>query len=119
MSGDIPAGNTRRGSEPRATLDLTARPNCPLSHMAMTSMNNVMLEEEGRRAGAETNMPAEVADKSRNNPPARLSENYSRTSRQTEAYFVDNLIDLRSCHVAIVATQGYSHTANHPNRLIC
>ena len=40
--------------------------------MAITSIKSVMLEEEGRSAGAETNMPAEVADKRRKNPPARL-----------------------------------------------
>lgn len=31
-----------------------------------------MLEEEGKSAGAETNIPAEVADKSKKKPPARL-----------------------------------------------
>lgn len=38
----------------------------------MTSMKSVMLEEEGKSAGAETNIPAEVADKSKKKPPARL-----------------------------------------------
>lgn len=42
--------------------------------MVMTSMKSVMLEEEGKRAGAETNIPAEVADKSKKKPPARLED---------------------------------------------
>lgn len=35
-------------------------------------MKRVMLDDEGRSAGAETNMPAELADKIKKNPPARL-----------------------------------------------
>lgn len=57
--------------------NLTARPNCSCIHMAMTSMKRVMLEEEGRSAGAETNMPAEVAEKRRKNPPARLHDTHN------------------------------------------
>lgn len=65
---------TRQGGEVEKVemLHLTAKLNRPLSHMAMTSMKSVMLEEEGKSAGAETNIPAEVADKSKKNPPARL-----------------------------------------------
>lgn len=53
-------------------MRLTAKLNRPLSHMAITNMKSVMLEEEGKSAGAETNIPAEVADKSKKKPPARL-----------------------------------------------
>lgn len=67
-------------------MNLTARSNCPLSHMAMTSMKSVMLEEEGKSAGAETNMPAEVADNRRNNPPARLRQD---TERKEQRRFVN------------------------------
>lgn len=42
--------------------------------MVMTTITRTMAEEEGRRADADTNMPAEVADKIRNRPPARLTE---------------------------------------------
>lgn len=41
----------------------------------MTSMKSVMLDDDGRSAGAETNMPADVADKRRKKPPARLKIN--------------------------------------------
>lgn len=51
---------------------LTARLNRPSSHNDMTSMKNVMLEDDGRRAGAETKIPAEVAENNKKNPPTRL-----------------------------------------------
>lgn len=51
---------------------LTARLNRPSSHNDMTSMKNVMLEDDGRRAGAETKTPAEVAENIKKKPPARL-----------------------------------------------
>lgn len=41
--------------------------------MALTNMKSSMDEEDGSRAGADTNMPADVADKSRKNPAERLS----------------------------------------------
>lgn len=52
-------------------------------------MKRVMLEEEGRSAGAETNMPAEVADKSRKNPPARLHNKHAQQNKSLSRFAPD------------------------------
>ena len=52
--------------------NLTARLKRPSSHKDITSMKSVMLEDEGRRAGAATKTPAEVAEKIKKHPPTRL-----------------------------------------------
>lgn len=72
-------GRERQTQVMRIIRGLTARLNRSSSHMAMMSMKSVMLDEEGRRAGADTNMPAEVAEKIRKNPPARLKKGTRQT----------------------------------------